>query len=61
MALAAALSARFLSFVAFAFVCVFLLFSKDCIEHSFPLSPSTQTEHTVPADVDSVHNSTLGV
>lgn len=59
MAFAIAPNARLLSYFALAFVCVFLLFSKDCIEQSFQLSP---TAHTVSANTQlSIDNSTLGV
>lgn len=61
MVFAASLSTRTLSYFVLASVCVFLLFSKDCIEQSFPVSPSIQTIHTVAADAQSIQNSTLGV
>ncbi|CAF9939067.1 hypothetical protein IMSHALPRED_001194 [Imshaugia aleurites] len=57
MAFVAALNARFLCYVAFASVCVFLLFSKDWIEQSFQQGPPT----VVPANAHKIHNSTLGV
>ncbi|KAF6233236.1 hypothetical protein HO173_008525 [Letharia columbiana] len=58
MAFTAVLSARVLSYLVFAAVCVFLLYSRNCIEQSVPLSPNG---HAVPVDAHSIHNFTLGL